>query len=140
MELRAALTKFTINNAGYFNPLCHPNSVAIHVQRMQMLRTWGTHVEITALTAILKIPIFVAIKKNKKEYYWAKYGTNEKQKWVHAAKTISCSLHHMEICRESDHYDVILTAGGSLPTTLPPAATRWYEEMIRYSSFSNLYF
>ena len=96
MELRAALTKFTINNAGYFNPLCHPNSVAIHVQRMQKPCTWGTHVEIAALAAILKIPIFVAIKKNK-EYYWAKYGANEKQKWVHAAKAISCYLCHMEI-------------------------------------------
>ncbi len=45
------------------------------------------------------------------------------QKWVHAAKAVSCSLRHMEICHENDQYDVILTAGGSLPTTLPPAAT-----------------
>ena len=76
---------------------------------------------------------FFAIKKNEKECYWAKYGANEKQKGVHAAKAISCSLRHME----NDHYDVILTAGGSLPIA---SATVNSTIIIQYISFCISYF
>lgn len=116
------ITEFTINNADYFTAHCHPNSVQVHVQRMRKPCAWGTHVEITALAAMLEIQIFVAIKKNKNEYYWASYGARDDQKWVNLIQIVSDKPHHMEICHENDHYDVILTANGTLPSTLPPAA------------------
>ena len=58
--MRAVITEFTISNAAYFNALCYPDSVQDHVRRMKKPFEWGTHVEITALAAILSLPIFVA--------------------------------------------------------------------------------
>ena len=121
--MRAVITEFTISNAAYFNALCYPDSVQDHVRRMKKPFEWGTHVEITALAAILSLPIFVAIKKNKHEYYWAKYGARKDERWVHPVRLVlSNTFSHIEICNENYHYDVILTADGSLPSTSPPAA------------------
>ena len=75
LELLAILTEFTSLNAAYFLHICvcNPESVQEHVEKMKKPCVWGTHAEIMALAATLNVPVFVAIKKNPYEYYWAKY-------------------------------------------------------------------
>lgn len=85
---------------------------------------WGTHVEITAAAAFLNKPVFVAIRKGELEffnYYWAKYFAKSKEKWVYPAdSSVTTDLHHLEICHENGHYDIVLTAPGGLFPSSPP--------------------
>ena len=80
--------------------------------------------EITALAAILNVPVYVAIKKNSCEYYWAIYGANRAAGWKYPPNfpELSTQLNHLEICNENFHYDVVVISAGSLPSSLPPAA------------------
>ena len=128
LELRAILTEFTSLNAAYFVHTCNPESVQEqHVKKMKKPCVWGTHVEIMALAATLNVPVFVAIKKNPYEYYWAKYAAKQKDEetWEYPAnfEVLSTQLDHIEILHENDHYDVVVTAAGCLPVLRPPVVT-----------------
>ncbi len=57
MELRSYLTEFTSLNESHFIALCHPKTVADHVQHMKSVFVWGTHVEIIAVSLLLNKPV-----------------------------------------------------------------------------------
>ena len=92
---------------------------------MKQVFIWGTHVEITAAAASLNKPVFVAIRKGEaSDYYWAQYSAKPKDRWVYPDNLPvgyeTTNLHdHLEIYHENNHYDVVLTAGGLLPSSPP---------------------
>lgn len=122
--MRVLLTEFIDCNASYFRAHCHPETVKEHVQRMRQPCVWGSDVEIIALAAILDVPVYVAIRKNPQEYYWCVYSTTDKARdyWVYPSNctAVTTTLDHIEICHENSHYDVVVTANGSIPVSVPP--------------------
>ena len=84
---------------------------------------WGTHTECFALSLYFGKPMFVALNKGE-EYYWAKYMCRKQDNkpvvfQSHEVK-LPADLSHFEVCHVNDcHYDVILSADGSIPH-IPP--------------------
>ena len=86
---------------------------------------WGSHVEIFALSLYFGMPLFIALDKGHRQYYWAKYDMSPKQgdKLLFPSGnkiTLPAGLSHIELCHVNNcHYDVPLTIDGSLPK-IPP--------------------
>lgn len=63
-SVRATIVNVIEKNPIPFIPLCHPTTVVEYVHRMKNNYTWGTDVEIFALSALLGKPIYVALHSN----------------------------------------------------------------------------
>ena len=122
-DIRSFLTDFMSLNPSEFTALCHPLSVSDHLCRMKQNFSWGTHAEIIAASIIFKKPVLVAVQKNDREYYWAKYGREQNEELVFPtsvpAMMTARDFSHFEICHENEHYDVILTADNII-SCIPP--------------------
>ncbi len=111
-------------NPTYFNSYCHPLTVEEHTRKMRNNFVWGTHAEIFSLSLCFRKPVFVGLNKKGHMYYWAKYMCLEEddKQVVFPPNEIELQsgLHHFEICHVNNcHYDVSLTAAGSIPH-IPP--------------------
>ena len=77
--LRAILADVIALNKPAFTIYCLPKTVGNHVSLMKHLSVWGTHMEILAMAAYTKSPVYTAISaiqknaENDDSYYWAQY-------------------------------------------------------------------
>ncbi len=85
--------------------------------------TWGTHVEIFALSLYFNKPVFVVLDKGQRNYYWAKMLLKQEADVVFPNDCqlhIQPSINHFELCHvNNNHYDISLSTDGSLSTMLP---------------------
>ena len=120
-SVRASIVDVIEKNPKPFAPLCHPSTVVKHniIDKMKKNYTWGTDVEIFALSALLCKPIYVAVQGSK-QYYWAKYMLGTTTVPANNLPWQVFQNNHLEICHvNSNHYDVCVTSDGQLPGTAP---------------------
>ncbi len=77
LDIRKLLVEFIGLNCSLFRSYCHPLSVKDHIDKMKNNYVWGTHAEVFALALYFSIPVFVAMERSNREYYWAKYGMSQ---------------------------------------------------------------
>ena len=67
--------------------------------------------------------ILMPLKRTNMSTTGQNYGARKDERWVHPVRLVqSNTFSHIEICNENYHYNVMLTADGSLPSTFPRAA------------------
>lgn len=126
--MRLFLTEFMLLNPSQFTFFCHPKSVSAHVCDMKKNSIWGTQAEIVALAISFRKPVYTAVHRciddNNSNYYWAKYDREPQHDLVFPPCTpslneINQDVGHLEICLDSQHYDVVVMTDGSTPCQPP---------------------
>ena len=131
--LRAILADVIALNKPAFTMYCLPKTVGNHVSLTKHLSVWVTHVEILAMAAYTKSPVYTAIQKNAENddtYYWAQYKMSdaETSRIIHPTDSHQDCLmavnarkiNPFEICLlNQSHYVVVLTIDNDLNSSPP---------------------
>ena len=58
-KTQTLLSDFVVANSERFKSIVMNGDVMNHVQRMQHLSVWGTHVELQATASLLQVPVYM---------------------------------------------------------------------------------
>ena len=75
-QVREKLVQLISTNKEVFERFCPSDTVSLdeHLQRMQQVGIWVTHLEIHAVASLLQIPVYICTQRSKSlYYYWELY-------------------------------------------------------------------
>lgn len=122
-QIRTLLVDIIKKNPETFKNYCLPSSVEKHTTIMKQDSTWGSHVEIMAMSLLLRRPIYVALDRSIGNFYWAKCQILDGDKCIIPSHNLAFppqTFGHFELCHvNGNHYEVPVTFDGFLPTSPP---------------------
>ena len=113
-KTRTLLSDFVTANSDRFKSIVMGGDVMNHVQKMQHLSVWGTHIELQATASLFQDPVYMlTFSRQQNRYIWHCYQPRDSSKLkfpeTEPPPTHLSNLDHVELLHvRACHFDVIL--------------------------------
>ena len=113
--VRSLLVNYIEKNANNFKKYLSAETMETHLKRLKQPGQWGTHVELKAVSDVLKLPIYIYTPTLRADgqYAWNKIVPDSRHSEI---TNVPYDLYHIELCHiKGVHYDLSVLTNGTYP-------------------------